>query len=278
LTRVRRFVQDDSHIFCTTDQIKDEMNDLFNFLDRVYSLFGFTYKLELSTRPEGFLGKLEDWEKAEAQLEEVLNLKYPGSWTLNPGDGAFYGPKIDIRIQDALKRWHQCATIQLDFQLPQRFGLKYRGEQMLEANAEPLRPVMIHRALLGSVERFTAIATEHFAGKWPFWLSPRQVLVIPVSKPFYDYAEEVKDKLWNVGLYAEVDNGTDTLNKKIRNGEVAQYNFIFVVGEEEMNARAVNVRNRDDIGQKTRAPTLPLDEVVMKLVNLKAVRSLENKI
>jgi len=197
---------------------------------------------------------------------------------LNPGDGAFYGPKIDIRIQDALKRWHQCATIQLDFQLPQRFALKYRGEQMLEANAEPLRPVMIHRALLGSIERFTAVITEHFAGKWPFWLSPRQVLVVPVSKPFYEYAEEVKNILWDVGLDADVDNGTETLNKKIRNGEIAQYNFIFVVGEEEMNARAVNVRNRDDVGQKTRAPTLPLDEVVMKLVNLKATKSLQNKI
>lgn len=277
LTRVRRFVQDDSHIFCMPEQIKGEMDELFKFLDKVYSLFGFEYKLELSTRPESYLGEKETWDAAERALTDVLNEHYPGRWSENPGDGAFYGPKIDIRIQDALKRWHQCATIQLDFQLPQRFNLKYRGEKVVEEGAEPLRPVMIHRAVLGSIERFTAVITEHFGGKWPFWLSPRQVLVIPVSKPFYDYANEVRDKLWDAGLYADVDTGPETMKKKILLGEQAQYNFIFVVGQDEMEARAVNVRNRD-ADTKARAEIMPLDDVVAKLVLLKAERRLENKI
>lgn len=277
LTRVRRFVQDDSHIFCTPEQIKGEIDDLFKFLDKVYGLFGFEYKLELSTRPDSFLGEIETWNTAEAGLEAALNEHYPGKWTLNPGDGAFYGPKIDIRIQDALKRWHQCATIQLDFQLPRRFNLKYRGEKQLEEGAEPPRPVMIHRAVLGSIERFTAVITEHFGGKWPFWLSPRQVLVIPVSKPFYDYANEVKDKLWQAGLYADVDNGAETMKKKVLLGEQAQYNFIFVVGQDEMEGRAVNVRNRD-AGTKARGEILPLEETIAKLVQLKAERRLENTI
>ncbi|KAG8770681.1 threonyl-tRNA synthetase, partial [Serendipita sp. 398] len=276
LTRVRRFVQDDSHI-CMPEQIKGEMDDLFRLLDKVYSLFGFEYKLELSTRPESFLGDIETWNSAEKGLEDVLNEHYPGKWNLNPGDGAFYGPKIDIRIQDALKRWHQCATIQLDFQLPQRFNLKYRGEKVGEEGAEPLRPVIIHRAVLGSLERFIAVITEHFGGKWPFWLSPRQVLVIPVSKPYYDYANEVRDKLWDAGVYADVDNGPETMKKKILLGETSQYNFIFVVGQDEMDNRAVNVRNRD-ADKKARAEIMPLDDVVAKLVSLKAERRLENNI
>jgi len=168
----------------------------------------------------------------------------------------------------------------LDFQLPERFNLKYRGpEETADPSKPPTRPVMIHRAILGSLERFIAIITEHFAGKWPFWLSPRQVLVIPVAPPFKDYASEVQQKLSAAGLWTDVDNGENTLQKKIRNGELAQYNFILVVGQEELDGKAVNVRNRDDVGEKkTRAATVPLDIFIERLTALKGSRSLSNKI
>lgn len=159
-------------------------------------------------------------------LEDSLNNFRPG-WEVNPGDGAFYGPKIDITISDALRRKHQCATIQLDFQLPQRFGLQYRTENSGDTDQNFASPVIIHRAILGSVERMMAILIEHFAGKWPFWLSPRQVVVVPVSPPFFGYAEEVANILAAAGLYADADLSDSTLNKKIRNGQIAQYNFIF---------------------------------------------------
>ncbi|XP_046825558.1 threonine--tRNA ligase 1, cytoplasmic isoform X1 [Vespa crabro] len=242
LTRVRRFQQDDAHIFCTIDQIKDEMLGALDFLRHVYSVFGFTFNLCLSTRPEKYLGDLALWDLAEKALEDSLNA-FGESWKINPQDGAFYGPKIDITIMDALKRSHQCATIQLDFQLPIRFNLSYINE-----SGEKTRPVIIHRAILGSVERMIAILTESYAGKWPFWLSPRQVMVIPVGTPFEEYAIEVKTKLWEAGFNAEVDtDSSDTMNKKIRNAQLAQFNFILVVGEKERNAGTVNVRTRDNV-------------------------------
>ncbi|KAG6826171.1 threonyl-tRNA synthetase [Tricholoma furcatifolium] len=278
LTRVRRFVQDDTHVFCMPAQIEEEIGYLFDFMEHIYGLFGFEFKLELSTRPDNYLGTIETWNEAEAQLTKALDKYHPGKWELNPGDGAFYGPKIDITIRDALRRSFQCATIQLDFQLPERFNLKYRAaEDTNDPGRPPSRPVMIHRAILGSLERFIAIITEHFAGKWPFWLSPRQVLVIPVAVPYKEYASEVADTLNQLGLFADVDNGENTLQKKIRNGEIAQYNFILVVGQEELDNKSVNVRNRDDVGTKARAQTVPLAEVAEKLVALKKARSLENK-
>ncbi|OCH92766.1 threonyl-tRNA synthetase [Obba rivulosa] len=273
LTRVRRFVQDDTHVFCMPSQIEEEINALFDFMQHIYGLFGFDFKLELSTRPDNYLGTIETWNEAEAQLKKALEAQYPGRWEINPGDGAFYGPKIDITIRDALRRSFQCATIQLDFQLPERFNLKYRS-----ADESRAKPVIIHRAILGSLERFIAIITEHFAGKWPFWISPRQVLVVPVAVPYREYATEVADKLSQLGLYADVDNGADTLPKKIRNGEIAQYNFILVVGQEELDSRSVNVRNRDDVGSKAKTATIPLDEIARKLFALKESRSLENKL
>jgi len=280
LTRVRRFVQDDTHVFCMPSQVEQEISALFDFMQHIYGLFGFEFRLELSTRPDNYLGTIETWDHAEDQLKQALEKHYPGQWDINPGDGAFYGPKIDITIRDALRRSFQCATIQLDFQLPERFNLKYRGpEDVGNAERSPLRPVVIHRAILGSLERFIAIITEHFAGKWPFWLSPRQVLVIPVANPYKDYATEVCDHLSSLGIFADVDNGENTLPKKVRNGEIAQYNFILVVGQAELEARSVNVRNRDDVGQKTRAEVLvPLDEIAEKLVALKKRRSLDNKL
>jgi threonyl-tRNA synthetase len=269
LTRVRRFQQDDAHIFCREDQIKEEIVDLFDFLRAVYGLLGFTFKMKLSTRPEKFMGKRETWDMAEDKLRSALDdfAKGPGvtPWELNEGDGAFYGPKIDITISDCLRREWQCATIQLDFQLPQNFGLEYMTSEMVvkpkeeadEAAAKPkpeepkkkaevattegvkkervikpltpgcARPVMIHRAIAGSIERFTAILTEHFAGKWPFWLSPRQILVVPVGVGFYEYAKEVQGIFKAQHMFVDVDLSGNTLQKKVRTGQLAQYNFIF---------------------------------------------------
>uniref|UniRef100_H2YMU9 threonine--tRNA ligase n=1 Tax=Ciona savignyi TaxID=51511 RepID=H2YMU9_CIOSA len=198
LTRVRRFQQDDAHIFCRPEQIKDEMRGALNFMKSVYDTFGFTLKLNLSTRPENFLGDIEMWNDAEKQLEECL-VEFAQPWKLNPGDGAFYGPKIDIQIMDALKRPHQCATIQLDFQLPIRFNLNYvTGE-----GDEKKRPVIIHRAILGSMERMIAVLTENYGGKWPLWLSPRQVMILAVSSKFDDYAESVRLQMHEAGLQVD---------------------------------------------------------------------------
>lgn len=264
LTRVRRFQQDDAHIFCMSSQIGEEMSGALDFLKHVYSVFGFTFDLCLSTRPEKYLGELEVWENAEKQLADSLD-KFGQKWTINPGDGAFYGPKIDITIKDALKRSHQCATIQLDFQLPIRFNLNY-----VDDNGEKIRPVMIHRAILGSVERMIAILTESCAGKWPFWLSPNQVMVVPVSSKLDDYAVQVKDKLWEAGFMVECDlDAGDTLNKKIRNAQLAQYNFILVVGDKEKTSSTINIRTRDNVVHGE----MPVDTFIEKLKVLKDGRA-----
>jgi len=241
LVRVRRFQQDDAHIFCRPDQIKTEMAGCMEFLKHVYGIFGFTYQLRLSTRPEKYIGDIEVWNAAEKDLADSMDaVGIP--WKLNPGDGAFYGPKIDITLQDALKRQHQCATIQLDFNLPKRFNLSYIDEK-----GEKQKPVMIHRAILGSVERMIAVLTENYGGKWPFWLSPRQVMVVPVGIPFNGYASEVAGRMRTLGYCAEADTDDgNTMNKKVRNAQIAQYNFIFVVGEKEQNNGTVNVRTRDN--------------------------------
>ena len=225
---------------------------MFDFLRCIYGLFGFPFKLKLSTRPEKYLGNIETWNVAESKLRDALNsFKEAGGadWELNEGDGAFYGPKIDITISDALNREHQCATIQLDFQLPQNFALEFMtgessakpkkdGEAEAETNTtvngsskEPgpgrARPVMIHRAIIGSFERFMAILTEHFAGKWPFWLSPRQVLVIPVMPSVNDYVDEVQRVFHQAEFYVDTDKSSNTMQWKIRNGQQRQYNFVF---------------------------------------------------
>ncbi|GME22104.1 threonyl-trna synthetase [Neofusicoccum parvum] len=320
LTRVRRFQQDDTHIFCTEDQIEQEITGLFDFLQTVYGKFGFTFKMKLSTRPEGFLGEIETWDIAEAKLKAALD-KFTAQggekWELNPGDGAFYGPKIDITISDALKRDHQCATIQLDFQLPQQFNLEYmsaekaekpkeaapakteapkaeapkaetpaEGEakkEVMEAARKPVtpgcaRPVMIHRAIYGSFERFIAILTEHFAGKWPFWLSPRQILVVPVMPAVNDYVHELQGIFRAKGMHVDVDVSGNTMQKKIRTGQLQQYNFIFVVGAEEKEQRKVNIRNRDDQATQQRGELVDLDAAIEKLVALKENRALASAI
>jgi threonyl-tRNA synthetase len=240
LTRVRRFQQDDAHIFCTHDQIKQEIKGALDFMARVYGIFGYDFRLELSTRPEKFLGEVETWNKAEKALEECLN-DFGRPWKINPGDGAFYGPKIDIHIMDALKRSHQCATVQLDFQLPLRFKLEYQDEK-----GELKTPVIIHRALLGSVERHMGILIEHTGGKWPFWISPRQCAVLSVSEHFVEYAKKVKQQIHEAGFLVDLDDSDNTLPKKIFAAQQAQYNYILVVGEKEQAAGTVNVRTREE--------------------------------
>lgn len=248
LTRVRRFQQDDAHIFCKESQIKDEVGGVLDFLQYAYEIFGFTFELELSTMPEKHLGDLETWQRAEAALAEALNA-FGKPWQINEGDGAFYGPKIDITVFDALKRKFQCATIQLDFQLPIRFDLSYSAED--EAKRE--RPVMIHRAILGSVERMLAILLEHYAGKWPFWLSPRQAIVCPVSEKSSEYALRVRDQIHQAGYYVDVDTSDRKIQKKVREAQLAQYNYILVVGEEEANTGQVSVRIRDKSTHEVRS-------------------------
>ncbi|XP_017267712.1 threonine--tRNA ligase 1, cytoplasmic [Kryptolebias marmoratus] len=265
LTRVRRFQQDDAHIFCSMEQIEEEIKGCLDFLRTVYEVFGFTFKLNLSTRPEKFLGDPEMWVQAEKQLENSLN-EFGEKWVLNPGDGAFYGPKIDIQIKDAIGRYHQCATIQLDFQLPIRFNLNFVGHD----GDDQKRPVIIHRAILGSVERMIAILTENYGGKWPLWISPRQVMVIPVGQTCEEYAEKIKQDFHNSGFMADVDlDASCTLNKKIRNAQIAQYNFILVVGEKEKKSSTVNVRTRDNIVHGERS----VEECIERLKQLKASRS-----
>ncbi|CAO2592330.1 Threonine--tRNA ligase 1, cytoplasmic, partial [Lemmus lemmus] len=263
LTRVRRFQQDDAHIFCAMDQIEDEIKGCLDFLRTVYNVFGFSFKLNLSTRPEKFLGDIEIWNQAEKQLENSLN-EFGEKWELNPGDGAFYGPKIDIQIKDAIGRYHQCATIQLDFQLPIRFNLTYVSD-----GDDKTRPVIIHRAVLGSVERMIAILTENYGGKWPFWLSPRQVMVVPVGPTCDEYAQKVRQQFHDAKFMADTDLDPGcTLNKKIRNAQLAQYNFILVVGEKEKASGTVNIRTRDNKvhGERT------VEETVQRLQQLKRSR------
>ncbi|KAJ8005056.1 hypothetical protein DPEC_G00142700 [Dallia pectoralis] len=264
LTRVRRFCQDDAHIFCTPDQLEDEILACLDFVRCVYRVFGFSFHCLLSTRPTPCLGEPELWDHAEKQLERSLE-QFGERWELNPGDGAFYGPKIDIQIRDAIGRQHQCATIQLDFQLPIRFDLQYVGP-----DEKTHRPVMVHRAVLGSLERMIAILAENFGGKWPLWLSPAQVMVIPVGGSCESYAVEVVRQFREAGFMAELDDGMGTtLNKKIRSAQLAQYNYIFVVGEKECESGTVSVRARGG-NQLGRRDT---EEVLVSLKHLRDTRS-----
>lgn len=256
LTRVRRFQQDDAHIFCRTSQIEDEIGGCLDFLKHVYGVFGYTFNLKLSTRPEKYLGDIQVWNDAEGALSRCLD-KFGSAWELNPGDGAFYGPKIDIELTDALNRRHQCATIQLDFQLPIRFDLKYKTEEKDQFD----RPVIVHRAILGSVERQIAVLTEHCGGKWPFWISPRQVKIVPVSPLFFDYARQVRDEIHAAGFYVDVDDGSNQLNKKIRNAQLEQYNYILVVGEKEQESHSVAIRTRDNQQHGTKSVSAIIEEL-----------------
>jgi threonyl-tRNA synthetase len=342
MTRVRRFVQDDTHIFCTEAQVEQEINGLFDFMTAVYGRFGFKFRMKLSTMPDNHLGDVATWERAEAQLTKALDAFKESSgtpWELNPGDGAFYGPKIDVTISDALKREFQCATIQLDFQLPQQFNLEYRTDEQTgpaapkdtdkaaakdaapkdpqvaekqlpvrsaapaaatetkasEATAAAAgdqkdketnyrkeltpgcaRPVMIHRAIYGSFERFIAILTEHFAGKWPFWMSPRQILIVPVMPSVNDYVLELQSLFRARRMHVDVDLSGNTMQKKIRTGQLQQYNFIFVVGAQEKESRSVNIRNRDDQSTQKMGELIPVDRAMELLTQLRDERRLSS--
>ena len=238
LFRVRCFTQDDAHIFMTPDQITDEILGVIKLIDEVYSLFGFKYFVELSTRPENSMGSDEDWEMAENGLKAALD-KAGIDYKINEGDGAFYGPKIDFHLIDAIGREWQCGTIQLDFQLPQRFELEYMG-----ADGEKHRPIMIHRVLYGSIERFIGILTEHYAGAFPVWIAPVQVKVLPVSDKFMDYAQEVAAQLDSEGIRVEVDKRSEKLGWKIREAQKEKVPYMLVVGEKDMNDKTVSVRSR----------------------------------
>ena len=244
LMRVRCFTQDDAHIFMTEDQIQDEIKGVARVSDEVYSKFGFKYHVELSTRPEDSMGSDADWEMATDALRgalEDLGLDY----VVNEGDGAFYGPKIDFHLEDSIGRTWQCGTIQLDFQMPQRFELEYTG-----ADGEKHRPIMIHRVAFGSIERFIGILIEHYAGKFPTWLAPVQVKILPVSEKFADYAKEVSDSLKASGIRVETDDRNEKLGYKIRSAQMEKVPYMLIVGEKEVEEKAVSVRKRDegDIG------------------------------
>ena len=265
LMRVRCFTQDDAHIFMTPEQIKDEIKGVVKLIDQVYSLFGFEYHVELSTRPEDSMGSDEDWELATDALREALeemNLPY----VVNEGDGAFYGPKIDFHLVDCIGRTWQCGTIQLDFQLPQRFELEYIG-----ADGEKHRPIMIHRVVFGSIERFIGILIEHFAGAFPAWLAPVQVRVLPISDKYMDYAKDVKAKLDEAGVRAEVDTRSEKIGYKIREAQTAKIPYMLVVGQKEAEEGTVAVRSRcaGDEGAK------PLDQFIADL--LQEIETKENR-
>ncbi len=242
LFRVRGFHQDDAHIFMKPSDIQEEILSVLNFADTLYSTFGLNYRLELSTRPEkNTIGTDEEWAVATAGLKGALDLTGK-EYRINEGDGAFYGPKIDFHIRDAINRSWQCGTIQLDMALPEKFELEY-----IAADGTRQRPIMIHRAIYGSIERFLGILIEHFAGKFPLWISPHPVRVITVADRHADYAHEVASQIRQAGFYVDVDDSSESVSKKVRNAQLAQINYILTVGDQELENRTVNLRTRDNV-------------------------------
>ena len=238
LMRVRCFTQDDAHIFMMPEQIKDEIKGVAKLIDEVYSLFGFKYHVELSTRPEDSMGSDEDWNMATDALRGALDeLGLP--YVVNEGDGAFYGPKIDFHLEDSIGRTWQCGTIQLDFQLPLRFELEYTG-----ADGEKHRPIMIHRVVFGSIERFIGILIEHFAGAFPLWLAPEQIRVIPVTDRNLDYANGVLQQLKNAGIRADIDRRSEKVGYKIREAQLKKVPYMLILGDRDEEAKIVSVRDR----------------------------------
>ena len=267
LTRVRTFSQDDAHIFCTPEQIESEVSALFRFVFEIYDLFGFSdVKIRLATRPEKAIGEPEVWRHAEQVLEACLAAREGADYTIDAGGGSFYGPKIDFDVHDALGRAWQLATIQLDFQMPERFDLTY-----VDSDGVEKRPVMIHRAILGSIERFIGVMIEHFAGDLPPWLAPEQVRVLPITDAFNEYAATVVAELRRRGLRADVDTRSEKLGYKIRDGETMKVPYLLVVGQREADdgTVALRLRHRRDEGSQ------PLAEVVERIANTVQQRSLE---
>ena len=257
LMRVRCFTQDDAHIFMTPEQIREEIKGVANLIDEVYTLFGFKYHIELSTRPEDSMGSDEDWEIATEGLRGALDdlgLEY----VVNEGDGAFYGPKIDFHLEDSIGRTWQCGTIQLDMQLPLRFELEYTG-----ADGEKHRPIMIHRVAFGSIERFIGILIEHFAGAFPLWLSPVQVKILPISDKFADYALELKSMMEEKGIRVEVDTRSEKIGYKIREARNERTPYIAVVGEKEQESGTLSVRKRGQ-GEQGAIPAADFIETLLQ--------------
>ena len=257
LLRVRSFTQDDAHIFMTPSQIKDEIKNVVALIDEVYSVFNFNYHVELSTRPENSIGSDEDWAIATQGLKDALD-EIGKDYVINEGDGAFYGPKIDFHLTDAIGRTWQCGTIQLDFQLPQRFELEYTGE-----DGQKHRPIMIHRVIYGSIERMMGVLIEHFAGAFPLWLAPEQVRVLALTDRNNDYAEEIKNKLFNLGFRAEVDTRNEKIGYKIREALSIKVPYLIIVGDEEEKNKTISIRGRKFENQSG----LILEDFVERLKN-----------
>jgi threonyl-tRNA synthetase len=259
LMRVRNFTQDDAHIFMTQDQIKDEIKDVVKLIDKVYKQFGFTYHIELSTKPEDSMGSEEDWEVAtEALRQSITELGY--DYKVNEGDGAFYGPKLDFHLTDCIGRTWQCGTIQLDFQLPERFELEYVG-----ADGNKHRPIMIHRVVFGSVERFIGILIEHFAGAFPVWLAPVQVKLMPIADRHLDYIYEVKKALEAKGVRCEVDDRNEKIGYKIREAQVKKVPYMVIAGDKDIEAGTVAIRSRKDGDVGSMTPAEFVDLIVEKI-------------
>ena len=259
LFRVRMFRQDDSHNYVTEEQIGSEIKDIIEIANYLYGIFGLEYQLTLSTRPDDFMGEIETWNRAEADLKKVLNeICGEGNYRINEGDGAFYGPKIDITMKDCLGREWQMGTVQLDFQLPQRFNLSY-----IDQEGNKKTPIMIHRAIFGSFDRFIGIITEHFAGAFPVWLAPVQVKILPIADKHIGYARELLNKLEEAGLRVEVDEREEKIGYKIREAQLQKIPYMLIVGDKEVEANAVGVRSRKDgdIGQMSQ------EEFINKIQN-----------
>ena len=241
LFRVRGFHQDDAHLFLRPDQIRDEISAILQMADKIYMTFGLSYKLELSTRPKKSIGTEEQWELATKGLQGALD-DWGHSYRVNEGDGAFYGPKIDIHIRDALGRYWQCGTVQLDFSLPERFKLEY-----VDSDGEHKRPIMLHRALFGSIERFFGILVEHFAGKFPFWISPYQVRVLTVADRHIPYATEVQKQIASRGITCDLDASNESVGKKIREAQLMKVNYMLTIGDQEVEKKVISLRTRDGV-------------------------------
>ena len=262
LMRVRCFTQDDAHIYMMQEHIPSETAKIINLADRIYKVFGLDYRVELSTRPDDFMGDPEKWDIAEKILEDVLVSKNV-NYRINPGDGAFYGPKIDFHLIDCLGRSWQCATLQLDFQMPERFELEYVG-----ADGEKHRPVMIHRTILGSMERFIAVITEHYAGAFPLWLAPVQIAVMPITERTHEYAQRIADTLRDAGFRVETDCRNEKIGFKIREAQMQKIPYMLVLGDKEAESGLVTIRKRQegDIG------AMSLDDFVKKLTTEESER------
>ena len=273
LMRVRCLTQDDAHIFMTPEQVRDEIKGVVKLINEVYSLFGFKYHVELSTRPEDSMGSDEDWDMATEALRGALDdLGLP--YVVNEGDGAFYGPKIDFHLEDSIGRTWQCGTIQLDFQLPLRFNLEYTG-----ADGEKHRPIMIHRVIFGSIERFIGILIEHFAGAFPTWLAPVQVKVLPISDKYMDYAQKVLDELNNSGVRAEIDTRAEKIGYKIREAQMKKIPYMLVVGAKEEEDGLVSIRSRfeGDEGQKSLTDFLAAIKMEIQAKTAREVKKEDDK-